>query len=208
MARGEKAARGSLTSSQRQRESGGSVFPACPATQAPPAARSVRGHPHGASQALPQPSQLTLEINPNPGCWWAAVAEQGGGLGSLRSGLSHRKRVEKPRPDPPRPSCSAVPSLGEHGLFSPSVPCPSPPKALWELSGTSTHQHPPAQPHPACSSQRTPASAQRLRSDPQEPENFPFFPSPTPSFPKFNSEQPAAFSLTGLLWLIICVRIN
>lgn len=35
-----------------------------------------------------------------------------------------------------------------------------------------------------------------------------FLLSLTPSFSKFNSEQPAAFSLTGLLWLIICVRIN
>lgn len=35
-----------------------------------------------------------------------------------------------------------------------------------------------------------------------------FLLSLNPSFSKFNSEQPAAFSLTGLLWLIICVRIN
>lgn len=74
MARGEKAARGSLTSSQHQRESGGSVFPACAATQAPTAARSAWGHPHGASRALPQPFQFSLEINPKPRCphWGSA----------------------------------------------------------------------------------------------------------------------------------------
>lgn len=43
---------------------------------------------------------------------------------------------------------------------------------------------------------------------------FPFplicslLPPPSPLFKKSNSEQPALFSLTGLLWLIICARIN
>lgn len=99
---------------------------------------SAWGHPHGASRALPQPFQLALEINPKPRCWWAALEELGAGLRSLCSRLSHREREKKPSPDPPRPSHPTVPSLGERGPFSPSVPCPSPPKAHREMSGTST----------------------------------------------------------------------
>lgn len=63
-------------------------------------------------------------------------------------------------------------------------------------------------PCPGCPSQRDTSSctASSLRS--ARISKLFFLLSLTPSFSKFNSEQPAVFSLTGLLWVIICVRIN
>lgn len=122
-------------------------------------------------------------------CTLVPVAEWKTELESLCAAFTHRKRAEIPNP-------------ALYCLFHTSCPTvllPGGNTALFCLNSC---------PCLGCPSLRDTSSctASSLRS--ARISKLFFLLSLTPSFSKFNSEQPAAFSLTGLLWLIICVRIN
>lgn len=135
-------------------------------------------------------------------------------LGSLCSTFTHIKRVEIPS--------SVLPALSipSHRAAQPDpLPHPCSIHHIQEpCGGSQGHQHWPV-PFTSTCADSCPLSqlvcwfqsllfdtASSLRS--ATTLKLFFLLSLIPSFSKFNSEQPAVFSLTGLLWLIICVRIN
>lgn len=122
----------------------------------------------------------------------------------LRSLLLHTYswiKGGKPIPDPRRSSCAILHApAGEAQPCTPLFPAtlhPSPPEALGGVGGREP-----------CPIPATHPKGHSICPEPTRTQKLFFLLSLNPSFSKFNSEQPAAFSLTGLLWLIICVRIN
>lgn len=122
-------------------------------------------------------------------CTLVPVAEGETELGRLCAAFTHRKRVEIPNP-------------ALYCLVHTSRP------SVLQPGGNTALLCPSSCPCPGCPSQRDTSSCTASSLRPARISKLFFLLSLTPSFSKFNSEQPAAFSLTGLLWLIICVRIN